>query len=54
MQRIVGQLPGPRGAATLDLSGPELDFAAIAGGMGVDSVRGAHGGRAAGRPGPTR
>ena len=39
MQRIVGQLPGPRGAATLDLSGPELDFAAIAGGMGVDSVR---------------
>ena len=39
MQRIVGQLPGPRGAATLDLSGPELDFAAIANGMGVDSVR---------------
>ena len=39
MQRIVGQQPGPRGAATLDLSGPELDFAAIADGMGVPSVR---------------
>ncbi|MFT3855226.1 MAG: acetolactate synthase large subunit [Ilumatobacteraceae bacterium] len=39
MQRIVGQQPGPRGAATLDLSGPELDFSAIANGMGVPSLR---------------
>jgi acetolactate synthase-1/2/3 large subunit len=39
MQRIVGQQPGPRGAATLDLAGPELDFAAIAQGMGVPSIR---------------
>ncbi len=39
MQRIVAQRPGPRAAATLDLSGPELDFAAIAGGMGVEAVR---------------
>jgi acetolactate synthase-1/2/3 large subunit len=39
MHRLVARSPGPRAASTLDLSGPELDFAALATGMGVEAVR---------------
>ncbi|MHB1534627.1 MAG: acetolactate synthase large subunit [Acidimicrobiales bacterium] len=39
MSRIVAQAPGPRAAATLDLSGPALNFAALAEGMGVEATR---------------
>ncbi len=39
MHRIVAAPPGPRAAGNLDLSGPELDFASIARGMGVEAVR---------------
>ncbi|MBO0731526.1 MAG: acetolactate synthase large subunit [Acidimicrobiaceae bacterium] len=39
MHRIVAQPPGPRAASSLSLSGPDLDFATIARGMGVEAVR---------------
>jgi acetolactate synthase-1/2/3 large subunit len=39
MQRIVAERPGPRATSMLELSGPELDFAALATAMGVESAR---------------
>lgn len=39
MQRIVARPPGPRAASMLDIADPELDFAALAAGMGVEAVR---------------
>jgi acetolactate synthase-1/2/3 large subunit len=39
MQRIVGRTPGPRAAPLLDLAGPDLDFVALAAGMGVPGER---------------
>jgi acetolactate synthase-1/2/3 large subunit len=39
MNRIVSQRPGPRAASLLDLAPPELNFAALAEAMGVESVR---------------
>jgi acetolactate synthase I/II/III large subunit len=41
MHRIVAQPPGPRAASSLELSGPDLDFASIARGMGVHGIRAA-------------
>ena len=34
-----GGKPGPKAASTLDISGPDLDFAALAQGMGVQAAR---------------
>ncbi len=31
--------PGPRASEMLDISGPRLDFVALAGGMGVPATR---------------
>ncbi len=47
MQRIVAEPPGPRAATLFDLSHPELDFAALARGMGVEGVRAATAGELA-------
>ncbi len=34
-----GGTPGPKAASTLDVGGPDLDFVALAAGMGVDATR---------------
>lgn len=39
LQRLAGDESGPRSAELLDLAGPELDFVAIARGMGVPASR---------------
>lgn len=39
LQRVGVAAPGPKAASMLDLTNPELDFAALARGMGVDAVR---------------
>lgn len=39
MSRIVARAPGKHAAAMLDLSGPDLSFAALAEGMGVEACR---------------
>lgn len=39
LQRVGVSAPGPKATSMLDLSNPELDFVALARGMGVDAVR---------------
>ena len=39
MARVQAKLPGEKAGALLDLSGPELDFVQLAGGLGVEGVR---------------
>ena len=34
-----GGTPGPKAASTLDISGPDMDFVAMAQGMGVQASR---------------
>ena len=59
MARVQAKLPGEKAGALLDLSGPELDFVQLAGGLGVEGVRAATAEeltaaleRAAAQPGP--
>jgi acetolactate synthase-1/2/3 large subunit len=39
LDRVGADDPGPRASAMLDISGPRLDFVALAGGMGVPASR---------------
>jgi acetolactate synthase-1/2/3 large subunit len=39
LQRVGADAPGPKAASMLDLSRPDLDFASLAAGMGVDATR---------------
>jgi acetolactate synthase-1/2/3 large subunit len=39
LQRVVAESPGPKALDMLDLSRPDLDFAALAHGMGVEAAR---------------
>ena len=39
LSRVGVEAPGPKAKSMLDLSAPDLDFVALAQGMGVDAVR---------------